>query len=157
MTESGFVKEGYCWQALDKARCENWDKNKSCKRHKARRTIECVYVLSAVLMTAKNLLRIFPKGSKLKKNTNLTLANDLTSLDCSSQSQSRMTEHSLLSFSPARPSFLFCFLFFSSFPLYRWVSWSDSWQYFSVTESAAQLQVRGQHRACLFFCCCVVP
>lgn len=49
--------------------------------HTVRLTRECVYVLSAVHMTAENLLRRFPKGSKLKKNTNFTLAYDLTALD----------------------------------------------------------------------------
>ena len=35
--------------------------------HAARKTRECVYVLSAVYMTAENLLRIFPKGGELKE------------------------------------------------------------------------------------------
>lgn len=111
MTEKAFVKDGYC-QALDKARCGNWDNNRSWKRHTARKNRECVYVLSAVYMTAENLLRIFPKGSELKKNTNFTLAyDDLTGLDRSFQSQSRMTEHSL--FEPFRQlGHLFCFVFF---------------------------------------------
>lgn len=86
--------------------------------HTARNTRECVYVLSAVYMTAENLLRIFPKGSKLKKNTNFTLAYDLTGLDRSSQSQSRMTEHSL--FKPFPSSAIFSVLlsfFFGSLSL----------------------------------------
>lgn len=111
MTEKAFVKDDY-WQALDKARCGNWDKNKSWKRHtQLERLGECVYVLSAVHMTAENLLRIFPKGSELKKNTNFTLAYDLTGLDRSSQSQSRMTEHSLFEPFPSS-AFFFCFVFF---------------------------------------------
>lgn len=57
-------------------------KQKLEKAHAARKTRECVHVLSAVYMTAESLLRIFPKGSKLKKNTNFTLAYDLTGLDC---------------------------------------------------------------------------
>lgn len=109
MTEKAFVKDGY-WQALDKARCGNWDNNRSWKRNTARKNRECVYVLSAVYMTAENLLRIFPKGSELKKNTNFTLAyDDLTGLDRSFQSQSRMTEHSL--FEPFRSSAIFSVLF----------------------------------------------
>ena len=57
-------------------------KQKLEKAHAASKTRECVYVLSAVYVTAESLLRIFPKGSKLKKNTNFTLAYDLTGLDC---------------------------------------------------------------------------
>lgn len=110
MTEK--ASDGY-WQALDKARCGNWDENKSWKIHtRVEKTRECVYVLTAVYMTAENLLRIFPKGNELKKNTNFTLAYDLTGLDCSSQSQSRMTEHSL--FEPF-PSFAFVSVLFSFF------------------------------------------
>lgn len=32
MTEKAFVIDGY-WQALDKARCGNWDNNRSWKGH----------------------------------------------------------------------------------------------------------------------------
>lgn len=92
-------------------------KQKLEKTQRARKTRECVYVLSAVYMTAENLLRIFPKESELKKNTNFTLAHDLTGLDRSSQSQSRMTEHSLFEPFPSSAIFsvLFSFFFFSLF------------------------------------------
>lgn len=115
----------------------------------ARNTRECVYVLAAVYVTAENLLRIFPKGSKLKKNTNFTLAYDLTGLDRSSQSQSWMTEHSLCK--PFPSSAIFSVLFsFSAVPFpHRWISWSGSGWFISVTESAGQQQASGQHR--LFF------
>lgn len=110
MTEKAFVQEGYCWQAFNKARCSNWDKNKSCKIRTQLERLRIVYVLFAECMTAENLLRIFPKGSKLKKNTNFTLDDDLTSLDCSSQLQLRMTEHSLFELFPSWVIF-FCFVF----------------------------------------------
>lgn len=62
MTEKAFVKEGYCWQALDKARCGNWDKNKKLeKTQKVIKTRKLFFVVSAVYMTAK---RLFLKGGK---------------------------------------------------------------------------------------------
>lgn len=85
-------------------------KQKLEKTHTARKTRECVYVLSAVYMTAENLLRIFPKGSELKKNTNFMLAYDLTGLDRSSQS--RMTEHSLFELLSSSAFFPVLFAFF---------------------------------------------
>lgn len=120
--------------------------------HTVRKTRECVYVVFPVYVTAENLLRILPKGSQLKKNTNFMLASDLTSLDCSSQS--RMTEHSLLELFPSSAIFSVLFSLFFFFPTFK--SWSDSWQYISATESAGQLQQRGPNHACLFFGCCVV-
>lgn len=66
-------------------------------------------------MTAENLLRIFPKGSELKKNTNFMLAYDLTGLDRSSQL--RMTEHSLFELFPSSAFFLVLFAFFQ-FPVF---------------------------------------
>lgn len=77
----------------------------------ARNTRECVYVLAPVCMTAENLLRIFPKGSELKKNTNFTLAHDLTGLERGSRSQSWMTERSLFKPSPSSPIFSGLFSF----------------------------------------------
>lgn len=70
-------------------------------------------------MTAENLLRVFPKGGELKENTNFTLAYDLTGLDRSSQSQSRMTERSVSKPFPSSAVFFFvCFgLQFSSLSL----------------------------------------
>lgn len=58
MTVRSFVKGGF-WPALDEARCANWDRN----------TMQCIHVLSAVFVTAENVLRMFPKGSELKENT----------------------------------------------------------------------------------------
>lgn len=53
------------------------------KRQRARQIGEFVYV-SVVYMTAENLFKIFPKSSKLKKNTKFMLDYDLTRLERSS-------------------------------------------------------------------------
>lgn len=118
-------------------------KQKLEKTHTARKTRQCVYVLSAVYMTAENLLRIFLKGSRLKKNTNLKLAYDLTGLDRSSQS--RMTEHSLFEPFPSSAFFSVFFSYFFSSPSLQ-MSTVVRFRNDSLDiESAGQLQAWGQH------------
>lgn len=131
-----------CWRRLlsGLGRSQVWKlgRRKLEEIRSARNTRECVYVLAAVYMTAENLLRIFPKGSKLKENTNFALAHDLTGLERGSRSQSWMTERSL--FKPSPSSAVFSGLFsFSAVPSpQRWIPWSGSPWFIGVKESAGQ-------------------
>lgn len=53
-------------------------------KQRVRQIGECVYVPSVLYVAAENLFKIFPKSSKLKKNTNFMLDYDLIGLERSS-------------------------------------------------------------------------
>lgn len=98
MTEKAFVKGRYCWQAFNKARCSNEDKN----MHALRKTGDSLCSIYRIYVTAENLLRIFPKGSKLKKNT---FCWPMTSLVWTAAPSRRWQSVHSLSSSPVGPSF----------------------------------------------------